>query len=373
MKALLDESRQPPRAIRDLTALAALATEWLGGPLVRAGERVTELLLATLGLDFAYFRLQRGKAGEDSLEVARIVHQFANEAQTRAISEAIAPLLHGADFDEVKSLANPLGSGVLRVIAIPLGGDGREGVLVAGSRQAEFPQVLDRSFLDIVGNQITTLLHHRRAEERLRSKDSLLAEAQSLAHIGSWNWDIVSDTVVWSDEHYRIFGVTPQEIVMTYEGILSHIHPDDRETVVEKVRQALEGRKTYECCLRALHPDGTVRYVQSRGQATFDEDGKPVRMFGTALDITERKRAEEALRDSAARLQVLSRRVVEVQEEERRHLARELHDEIGQVLSAISVNLHAVKRICDAAAWPRLEESIQIVDTGHSASAQPLA
>ena len=76
----------------------------------------------------------------------------------------------------------------------------------------------------------------------------------------------------------------------------------------------------------------------------------------------ERQRAEEDLRDSVARLQVLSRRVVEVQEEERRHLARELHDEIGQVLSAISVNLHAVKGVCDAAAGPRIEESIHIVD-----------
>ncbi len=82
----------------------------------------------------------------------------------------------------------------------------------------------------------------------------------------------------------------------------------------------------------------------------------------TFIDITERKRAEEALRDSAARLHVLSRRVVEVQEAERRHIARELHDEIGQVLSAISVNLHAVKHVCDAAAVPRIEESIQIVD-----------
>jgi signal transduction histidine kinase len=77
---------------------------------------------------------------------------------------------------------------------------------------------------------------------------------------------------------------------------------------------------------------------------------------------SERKRAEETLRDYAERLQVLSHRVVEVQEEERRHLARELHDEVGQVLSAIVVNLHAVKGVCDAAAWPRLDECLGIVD-----------
>jgi signal transduction histidine kinase len=83
---------------------------------------------------------------------------------------------------------------------------------------------------------------------------------------------------------------------------------------------------------------------------------------GISLDLTEGKRAEEALRQYAERLQALSRRVVEVQEEERRHLARELHDEVGQILSAISINLQTVKSASDAAFWPRLEENISLVD-----------
>ncbi len=362
VKALPDESRLSPRAIRGLAALAALPAEWLGGAPVRAGERVAELLVAALGLEFAYLRLQTGQSAGQSIEMARTVHQPDTEVQTREIGKALAPWLDGSDSGEVRSLANPLGNGMLRVLVISFGRAEQEGVLVAASQQADFPAELDRLFLRAVAKQITTLLQYRRAEEKLRSKDSLLAEAQSLDHIGSWNWDIVSDTVLWSDEHYRIFGVTPQEMVMTYEGILSHIHPDDRQTVVDKVLQALEDRNTYECCLRALRPDGTVRYVQSRGRAVFDTGGKPVRMFGTAQDITERVQAEEALRGSAERLQVLSRRVVEVQEEERRHIARELHDEIGQSLSAISLNLHAVKRACHAAAWPRIDEGIQIIN-----------
>ena len=93
-----------------------------------------------------------------------------------------------------------------------------------------------------------------------------------------------------------------------------------------------------------------------------DRRGRRVGAINVFEDITEQKRAEEALRDSAARLQVLSRRVVEVQEHERRHLARELHDEIGQALSAIGVNLQSIRSVCDGAAAYRLEESIHLVD-----------
>jgi len=107
---------------------------------------------------------------------------------------------------------------------------------------------------------------------------------------------------------------------------------------------------------------GITRTYLSTKAPYRNADGAVAGVIGISRDITESKKAEEALRDSAARLQVLSRRVVEVQEEERRHLARELHDEIGQVLSAISINLHAVKGVCDAAASSRIAESIHIVD-----------
>ena len=107
---------------------------------------------------------------------------------------------------------------------------------------------------------------------------------------------------------------------------------------------------------------GEYRWFLRHALPQRDACGRVVRWFGTCTDIDERRRAEEALRNSAERLHVVSRRVVEVQEEERRHIARELHDEIGQVLSAISVNLHAVNAICEPAVRPRIEESIQIVD-----------
>src|SRR5271157_3559153 len=143
------------------------------------------------------------------------------------------------------------------------------------------------------------------SEERLRRNESMLAEAQRLAKVGSWNWDILSDQILWSDEHYRIFGLNPHEIGMTFERFLNLVHPDDRETVRRNVELALQEGQPYECTMRAVHPDGTVRIVLSRAQVVRDDDGKAIRMFGTVQDITEQWQLEEALSQEAIRRRIL--------------------------------------------------------------------
>ena len=139
------------------------------------------------------------------------------------------------------------------------------------------------------------------------------------------------------------------------------IHPEDLQVQAEATARAQRGEAPYDVEYRVIRPDGEVRTVHSIGEVIRDASGRPCRAFGVVQDITDRKRAEEAQRQYGQRLQILSRRVVEVQEEERRHLARELHDEIGQILSAVSVNLQALKEVSDDAGGPRLEESINIV------------
>ena len=111
---------------------------------------------------------------------------------------------------------------------------------------------------------------------------------------------------------------------------------------------------------RRRRKDGSTFPVEVRIRP-FEVDGH-VYKLSLAHDITERTKTEEALRNYAKQLHDLSRRMIDVQEEERRHLARELHDEIGQILTTISVNLHALNVVFDAANRPRLEESISIVD-----------
>jgi PAS domain S-box-containing protein len=135
------------------------------------------------------------------------------------------------------------------------------------------------------------------AEERFASALTNLNEAQGLAHIGSWEWDIERNRVTWSDELFRIYGLEPQSSEVTFESYLERIHPEDRDLVSENVQQAYGGGGPFLFEHRLVAADGTVKWNQSRGHVVYDEHGAAVRMVGTAQDITERKRLDE-LRDS---------------------------------------------------------------------------
>ncbi len=126
---------------------------------------------------------------------------------------------------------------------------------------------------------------------------SLLAEAQSIAHIGSWRRDIVNDTLTWSDEIYRIFGLQVQKSGADYEAFLEAVHPADRDALQATVSASIETHAPYNVEHRVVWPDGTVRCVEERGEAEYFADGSPAYMTGTVQDITLRKQAEiEVLR-----------------------------------------------------------------------------
>ncbi len=136
--------------------------------------------------------------------------------------------------------------------------------------------------------------------EELRANESHLAEAQQIAHLGSWSWDPVADRLYWSDEIYRIYGLQPGELVPRHNDFLRFVHPEDRQRVEKFVREAL-GHERYSTEFRIVQKGGEERYVHSEGATAFDEEGHPLKMEGIIEDITERKRAEEVLRvkDSA--------------------------------------------------------------------------
>jgi PAS domain S-box-containing protein len=134
------------------------------------------------------------------------------------------------------------------------------------------------------------------AEAELEEAHQALAEAQGVAHIGSWEWSIETDRVFWSDELFRIYDLEPESEV-TYESYLERVHPEDREIVRKRVARARADRRPFAFDHRIVLRDGDVRWVHGRGRAVADERGAVVRMVGTSQDITDRKRLDE-LRDN---------------------------------------------------------------------------
>jgi PAS domain S-box-containing protein len=348
---------------------------------------------------------------------------------------------------------------------------------------------LDGEFAGYIGS-CHDITERKRAKARLTKSEALLAEAQALAHIGSWDWDAEADILIWSDELYRMMDLRPQERPVSYSYFLSCVHPEDRERVDQVVQQAwrdhqpfeseyrvtLPGRITrihhmngvvitdnqdrparmhgtaqditaqsmaeealrqseerfrqlaenihevfwiknvdpwrlefvsaayekiwkrslqnllrdpetwtevihpedreyvtreeerlrakgeYDLSYRIVWPDGSIRWIRDRAFPVRDTQGNLIRIAGIAEDITESKQAEQQLEHFAELLQALSHRLFKVQEEERRHLARELHDEIGQTLTAAKLNLKIIAPDVPPAAAGRLKDSVQIID-----------
>jgi len=133
----------------------------------------------------------------------------------------------------------------------------------------------------------------REAYCSLKESKECLVDAQKIAHIGSWNWSIVTNEEYWSDELYHIFGLNPQ-IELNHNTFLNCIHPEDLEYVDHAINEALTG-KPYYVDYRIILPDGEERVIHSQGGVIFDEKNKPIQMRGIVQDITERKKTEEFL------------------------------------------------------------------------------
>ena len=136
-----------------------------------------------------------------------------------------------------------------------------------------------------------------RLNRELASRELQLEQAQEMAHLGSWEWDIAADRVRWSRELYRIYGLEPNSPV-NYSTFLERMHPSDRAEVDERIRLALETCGDFAFRERIVRSDGEVRVLESKGRIDVDESGEPVRMLGVCQDVTEAIRAEDALRRS---------------------------------------------------------------------------
>ncbi|MBH0200670.1 MAG: PAS domain S-box protein, partial [Nitrospira sp.] len=144
-------------------------------------------------------------------------------------------------------------------------------------------------------------------QNRLEANQKSLAQAQALAHVGSWEWDVATGTETWSDEQFRIFGYAPQAITPTVETFREAIHPDDRVRVFTAVESALTENHPYEVSFRILRPSGESRDILCRGTVTRDTEGHPIRMAGTVQDITEQKAVQQIMNDTIRRLDLATK------------------------------------------------------------------
>jgi PAS domain S-box-containing protein len=145
----------------------------------------------------------------------------------------------------------------------------------------------------------------RQTEEALRARDLQLQEAQELANLGSWEWDLRTSTRTWSEQLSRIFGITADQVPPTLDGFYPLVHPEDRERTARMEEEALRTGHAYENQFRIVRPDGSVRTVHSQARVDRDDSGSPVRVIGVCQDITERKLAEEQVRVSQERFRMM--------------------------------------------------------------------
>jgi PAS domain S-box-containing protein len=155
-----------------------------------------------------------------------------------------------------------------------------------------------RGFVE-VSRDIT---EHKDVDDRLRRTQEQLAEAEQLAQLGSWERDLIEDRVWWSDELYRIFGLVPNESPPSYQALLDRIHPDDRGRLDRTVQGILTDPGSFRMRIKILRPDKRVRVLQSRGEVLVDAAGQPIKIVGTAQDITELTEAQQALARSSNEL-----------------------------------------------------------------------
>ena len=319
--------RPPLGRVRDVLALVGLAavvsttisatngvtTLWLSGEVAAddfasawllwwTGDAMGDLIVAPLILVLATTPLRELRRPHWQLEAGSLLVLLVAVSTLVSLGgywrypHVIFPLLVWATL-RFRQPGAVVGCFVVAAIAVAGGVAGTSPI--ADASTTEVVQILEGLLASVTISMLilgAVLTERASVENRLERARARLAEAQEVARIGSWVWDVGADRVIWSDELYRLYGIEPQSVDLTYESFLAGVHPDDRERVASAVTRALEERAPFALEYRAVLPDGSSRWLHSRGRpATGDGDSQ--RMLGTCQDVTDRRRVDE-LRDS---------------------------------------------------------------------------
>ena len=270
------------------------------------------------------------------------------ELLTRKIWDVTRP----GDYDEVSSGRRQLLDGTISSHSMDKRYIRKDGTVFWGRLNRSLVRDRDNvpQYFIAVVEDITERIN---AERALRDSEQRLTLAQNAAHLGVCEWDLRTNLFTYSEEHARLYGLAPDHSPLTVDGLPKHIHPDDRERVRSSIQDALERTHAWDTEYRVQWPDGSIHWLNSKGAVLLDASGQPFRSTGVAFDITERKRAEAELATSRDEIRALAARLVTVQEEERRRLSREVHDQICQDLASIAIDLGGC-----AAKPPRREDLV---------------
>ncbi|MDR3683638.1 MAG: heavy metal translocating P-type ATPase, partial [Geothrix sp.] len=189
----------------------------------------------------------------------------------------------------------------------------------------------------------TEILERKAAEESLRISEQRLLLAIHAGHIGIWDWDIANNDLTWDESMYSLYGIRREDFSGAYDAWRQTLHPEDRAFAEGEIQAALRGEREFRPEFRVLRPDGAVRIIQSAAQVIKDERGRAIRMIGTNLDVTERKRAEQEL------------------ELHRKHLERLVEqrtEELGETMQSLrtaKLEAEAATRVAEAATEAKSE------------------
>ena len=305
-------------------ALSGVPVAWVGREPSAIAADFADLLVDSLDVDSAFVRLCDPK-GRAAVETAR-------GKPWPALLEWLQSSLAGGGArlrsESVPGITD--GARAARGIVVPIGVNAGLGLVAAASDRPDFPSEIDQLLLSVAANHAATAFRmarlvedHRSAEAALRDSErqlrhahdelemkvaertaelrrseAYLAEAQRLSHTGTWALNRTTELYVyWSDESYRIWGFDPLQGPPSHETLWQRVHPDDRDRVWKDVEKALRQKADYADEFRIVLPDGAVKHLKATGHHVFSRHGELIEVC-TDVDVTEHKRAEEALRES---------------------------------------------------------------------------